>query len=197
MNACPPRARKWKVAQILGVALGLALPAFGASESQNSPGADLAAKAAFLLKLTKYADWPSQALPAGAEIVIGVLGDDPIGAALDQAVQNRTINNHRLVVTRSARIGDLRNAQLVFVSSAERDYLAQCCRVLESWGALTVADFEQAQPYVAVDLALEGSKVVFVTNLDAAGRSHVHISSKLLHLSKAVYANGLKEGDRK
>ena len=41
-----------------------------------------------------FVDWPAEAFPASsAPIVIGVVGADPFGWALDRMVQDKRINN--------------------------------------------------------------------------------------------------------
>src|SRR6185295_17077931 len=50
-------------------------------------------KAVFLFNFTQFVDWPAQSFAdARAPFVIGVLGRDPFGSALDEAVRGETVN---------------------------------------------------------------------------------------------------------
>ena len=46
-------------------------------------------KAAFLYNFAKFAEWP--ALPSGAPIVVCIVGDDAIAAALVETVRGQNI----------------------------------------------------------------------------------------------------------
>jgi hypothetical protein len=156
------------------------------SSGQGAPASEYEVKAAFLFNITKYADWPAQALPAGTNITIGIVGDDPFGPAIDRLIEGRRINDHGIVVRRAARLSELKDAQVVFISGSERARAPQISSVAESWNAITVGDTPQTEPFTAINFALERERIVFTVNLDAARRAGVRISSKLLHLAKAV-----------
>src|SRR5690348_11218885 len=62
-------------------------------------------KAVFLFNFTHFVEWPADAFPGpAAPFVIGVLGQDPFGSALDEAVRGETVNGHPLVVQRYSGI---------------------------------------------------------------------------------------------
>src|SRR5882757_4448493 len=47
-------------------------------------------KAAFLFNFAKFVEWPPQSFPdAGGPIVIGILGGNPFGDELENAIQGR------------------------------------------------------------------------------------------------------------
>src|ERR1051325_2122547 len=56
-------------------------------------------KAIFLFNFAQFVDWPPEAFPeARTPLVIGVLGEDPFGAYLDETVRGETVNNRSLLV---------------------------------------------------------------------------------------------------
>src|SRR5262249_42216003 len=58
-------------------------------------------KAAHLLSFAKFTEWPSGAFAdSEAPMAIGILGDDPFGAMLDDTVRNEVVRGHRLQVKR-------------------------------------------------------------------------------------------------
>src|SRR5580698_7115353 len=61
---------------------------------------EYAVKAAYLYNFTQFVRWPEGSLGDDSPFVIGVLGDDPFGDALDGAVQGKTSGNHPLKVKR-------------------------------------------------------------------------------------------------
>lgn len=160
------------------VALSNAVQAQSSSEYQ--------VKAAFLYNFAKFVDWPAEAF-AGSNgmLVIGVIGDDPFGGALDQAINGKTINGRPLVVRRLRWGQDLRSCHILFISSSERKHLQQIIQSLRGASVLTVGDMGQFnQAGGIINFILEASKVRFEINSRGAGQAQLRISSKLLALAK-------------
>ena len=116
-----PSARRTRLAQgartaLLGLGLGLlaALPV----SAQVSREYDV--KAAFLYNFITFTDWPAAAFSGpDSPYVIGVLGEDPFGAALDEIVKGEQIKGRPLVVRRFKRIEDVHHCHILFISSSE------------------------------------------------------------------------------
>lgn len=145
-------------------------------------------KAAFLYNFIQFVEWPPNAFPSSnAPLRIGILGDDPFGSALDEAIQNESVGNHRLVVVRSASIADLQDCQLIFVSRSEEGHLGQILSVIDSRPVLTVSDIDHfAQSGGDIGFFLSDSKVRFAINPASARQSGLRISSQLLTLGQIV-----------
>jgi hypothetical protein len=156
------------------------------SHAQSESVPEYHVKAAFLFNIAKYSEWPDRALAAGEPIKLGILGEDPFGHALDVLVKGRKVNDRRVVIRRAVQISELKDCHVIFISASERDRAPQICTHAESWHAVTVGDTSQVEPYVAINFSVEGSRIIFTANLDAATRAGVRISSKLLHLAKSV-----------
>lgn len=152
-------------------------------------------KAAFLFNFAQFVEWPSAAFAdASAPISIGVLGDDPFGPVLEQTVQGETINHRKLIIQRSQRVADLKGCHLVFISKSERARLPDIFDSLGSSSALTVSETENfARRGGIINFYLDGNKVRFEINADAAQRKGIKISSQLLKLGKVVGAERAKE----
>jgi hypothetical protein len=182
-----PHAIKRAPAQPLALLIVLLLKLCGLEALAESPAAaEYAVKAAFLFNIAKYVEWPAQALPPGAPIIIAILGDDPFGPDVDRLVEGRRVNDHTIVVRRAGRLTDLKTAHIVFISASERDRAPQINSVAEPWNAITVGDTTQTEPFTSINFGVERGRIVFTANLDAAKRAGVRVSSKLLHLAKSV-----------
>src|SRR5216117_2718948 len=65
-------------------------------------------KAAFLYHLANFVEWPAESFPAAeSPFVIGVLGQDPFGKALDEIVQNEVVKDRKLVVQRFRQLDEI------------------------------------------------------------------------------------------
>ncbi len=152
-------------------------------------------KAAFLFNFAQFVEWPAAAFAdASAPISIGVLGDDPFGPVLDQTVQGETINRRKLIVLRSQRLAGLKDCQLVFISKSEKSRLTDIFESLGSASVLTVSETENfARRGGMINFYLDGNKVRFEINSDAAQRKGIKISSQLLKLGKVISPERAKE----
>src|ERR1700683_2864469 len=89
----------------------------------------------------QFVTWPPSVFTNdGAPFYIGVLGDDPFGASLDQTVQGETVNHHKMIVQRLQRVEDCKDCQMVFVSRSEEKNLAVILAGLDSGPVLTVSE---------------------------------------------------------
>jgi hypothetical protein len=147
-------------------------------------------KAAFLVNFMQFVTWPDSAFTnADAPFCVGVLGDDPFGATLDQTVQGETVNHHRIVIQRARRVEDCKDCHLIFVSRSEEKNLPVIMAKLDSGPVLTVSETRDfARRGGIINFYLEGNKVRFEINPSAAQRDKLKISAQLLSLGKIVAA---------
>jgi ribosome-associated protein YbcJ (S4-like RNA binding protein) len=149
-------------------------------------------KAAFLFNFAEFVKWPPDSFAnPDAPFCIGILGDDPFGAALDETIQGEVINNHRMTVVRSQRIEDLEGCQMIFVSRSEEGHVVEILTELGSRPILTVSEVESfAQDGGDIDFYLSDGKVRFEINPESARRCGLKISSQLLSLGRVVKLAG-------
>ena len=156
-------------------------PAYAARQSS----VELAVKATFLTKFTSYLDWPARHLPAGAPIIICVIGSDPFGSALEQAVSGGSSGGHPLVLRRYTSAGDVDKCHIAYLGGSRRDVSA----ALTSAGStpvVTVTDSRNANLTGTIHFLLVGNSVKFDIDAYKASRAGVGISSKLLGLARKV-----------
>jgi hypothetical protein len=165
----------------------LSFTAFGLGRAQEQ-AKEYQLKAAFLFNFAQFVKWPPDSFSnADAPFCIGILGDDPFGAALEETIQGETIDNHRLTVVRAQRIEDLKNCQMIFVCRSKEDHVAEILSQLDSKPILTVSEVESfARNGGDIDFYLSGGKVRFEINPQSAQRCGLKISSQLLSLGKIV-----------
>jgi hypothetical protein len=165
---------------VLLLACGLAGAAAPVSEYQL--------KAVFLFNFAEFVEWPAAALPhAEAPFVIGVLGDDPFGATLDEVVRGETVNHHPLAVRRFRSIAEIRDCQILFITAAELTHLDAILVALKGRSVLTVTDADDPVPRgVVIALVRRDNRIRLRIDLEAARASNLTISSKLLRPAEIV-----------
>lgn len=150
-------------------------------------------KAAVLLNLAKFVEWPPDAFAKPeAPFVLGILGPDPFGKLLDGLAQNQTVQGRRLVVQRFASVGEAAGCRLLFISRSERPKLVALLNALRDTPVLTVSEADQfAEQGGMVNLVMKDEMVRFEINLAAAENRGLKISSKVLKYARVV---GAKSG---
>jgi hypothetical protein len=139
-------------------------------------------EAVFLFYFSQFVDWPPGAFAdPSAPIVIGVLGDDPFGGALDQAVANERVNGRSVVVRRLKSVADTAGCHILYISSSESPQLAQILSALRGRDVLTVSDLDHfVQSGGMIRFVLIDQHVRLVINPQAAQSAGLKLSSKLL-----------------
>lgn len=151
---------------------------------------EYAVKAAFLYNFTKFVEWPASAFPdERSQFKVCVLGDDPFGKGLD-AIGDESVAGRRISLLRTGEIREPEGCQILFISRSERDRLPQVLESLRQAPVLTVGDTGGFLDHGGIiNFILEGGKVRFEINQEAAERAGIKISSKLLRLATRVKGN--------
>lgn len=145
-------------------------------------------KAVFLFNLVQFVQWPAEAFATPeSPIEIGVLGENPFGTALDDAVRGETAKNRRIVVRYARRLETLRTCQVLFIARSERGHIADIMSEIGAKPVLIVSDVPGfAEQGGLVEFYLEGNRVRFAVNLAAARAHGLKPSSQLLSLARIV-----------
>jgi len=145
-------------------------------------------KAIFLYNFTQFVDWPSTAFPEkNSPLIIGVLGKDPFGDYLDEAVKNEKIGEHPLVVNRFDNVDDVTACHILFVNVGEKNAVRDALHKLAGRAVLTVGDTDHfIRDGGMVRFVPDNNKIRIQINLEAARETGLLISSKLLRLAEIV-----------
>ena len=143
-------------------------------------------KAAFLYNFARFVEWPFESFQRSNEpLTICVLGIDPFGSSLDDTVAGRAIEGRSLAVRRISSIRQIAGCHVLFVSSAESKRSPPALAEIRTPGVLTVGDSGAPEmDGLIINFRLEGGKVRFAINLEAADRGRLRISSRLLSLAR-------------
>ena len=147
-------------------------------------------KAVFLLNFAQFTDWPTTAFAAPAALfVIGILGSDPFGHWLDEAVAAEFVNGRKVVVERYRRVEELQSCQILFITESKLRELPKIMAVLRGKSVLTVSDVDtKLSGNVSVRFVTDNNKIRFKINTDAVKAANLIMSSKLLRVAELVSA---------
>lgn len=149
--------------------------------SSANEGLEYQVKAAFLFNFLKFVEWPNAT--GDSPWVIGVLGRDPFGGALDEIVRDKVVNGHPVVVRHYLRAAEVKDCNILFIGKAD----AERAGVPVQPGLLTVGESNGfLKSGGIISFYLEDNRVHFEVQPAAARSSGLRISSQLLKLGRVL-----------
>jgi hypothetical protein len=145
-------------------------------------------KAVFLYSFAKFVEWPPLAFSSpAATMTICILGDDPFGSFLDNAVRGKTAGDRPLAVHRVTDLRGTGECQILFIAASERNRMPILLASVTNPGLLTVGDTAEftAQGGV-IGLQRDGDRIRLLVNLPAAEKAKLRISSRVLSLATLI-----------
>jgi hypothetical protein len=171
--------------------LGLA-PALLCAQAQRVEAPEATVKAAFLFKFASYVEWPPAAFASPeAPFVFATIGADEVGAELAKLAPGRTIGTHPVVVKRVKEGESLRGVQAVFVGRAAPDRPGLIAKAAQLPGLLVVTESDRGlETGSSINFVMADERVGFEVSLDAADKSGLRISSRMLTVARRVMQKG-------
>jgi hypothetical protein len=189
MPVRPPRTPRsrgpWRLLASCCIGYLFVLAAWSApspSTDESQPHPEQGVKAAFLYKFLSYVEWPQGTFADPASpFVIGVLGADDIFEPLRELVDGRTVAERPIQVRKLRPGAALDGLHMLFVGRAESSRVAQLVPAAQRRHVLLVTDYESAlDDGSVINLIVIDNRVRFEVSLDAADRSALKLSSRML-----------------
>jgi hypothetical protein len=143
-------------------------------------------KSVLLFHLSHYVEWPAGTNTQ--EFVIGILGPDPFGTALDQVVKGNSVNGRSIRVMRLTQAGQAKDCAIVYVSAQSRDSLRRLFDVTKNSPTLVVGEtgeFMDRGGMIRFRQTPE-RKIRLQVNLTRVRERGLNVSAQLLRVSDVV-----------
>ncbi len=149
---------------------------------------EYAIKSAFLYNFAQFISWPASAFTnASAPVVFGIIGDDPFGEQLREALSGETVNGRPIELRHYTANSDLSGCHLLFVARSDSGRIESMLREATRRNILTVGE---ANGFIArggmINFVLINQKVRFEINAKALDAAGLKASSKLLAVAVKV-----------
>ncbi len=157
-----------------------ALSADGTNEDQL--------KAAYLYNFAKFVEWPPNRFEGDTSpIRFGIIGDERFLGVLDGIVDGRSVGGREIELSSYRSVSQAEDCHLLFLGAARSDERDELLDFFKGAAVLTVGETDGfTERGGMVKFYLEGNKVRFEINEDAARGEGVKISSRLLKLARIV-----------
>jgi hypothetical protein len=155
----------------------------------QSPSKEYQLKAVLLWRLAQYTEWPADAFKtADAPIVIGVIGENRFGDALQLAVRDEKAHGRPLEVRYYKSDEQPDDCHLLFISDSEQYRLRSLLARLRDKNILTVSDIETfaRNDNGMIRFAMEQNRVNLIVNLEAVTAARLVLDARLLRMAEIV-----------
>lgn len=177
------RLRAASLAAWLALAAALAAAPSAPAVAQSL---ETSVKANYLARFAAFVQWPPGSGPAaGSPLMICVVGDDPFGRQLDQALEGQSVNGHRIAARRLARLESGSGCHIAYLAGSSAQTVAAGLAAAGR-GVLTVTDEARGTERGAIHFVLFQTRVRFHVDAGQASRRGLTISSRLLTLALSV-----------
>jgi hypothetical protein len=155
-------------------------------QAQNKAIQEYKVKAVFLYNFTQFIDWPSSAFNSPEEpFVIGIIGEDPFGPYLEEAVAGEKIGLHPIVVRHYTNLKDVGNCHILYINSKDEDWVEKILSSVSQKNILTVSDAPNFNRLGGIlRFFTEDNKIRLQINVERSKAVQLNISSKLLSVAK-------------
>lgn len=144
---------------------------------------EYAVKAAYLAKFPFYVEWPPTAFNGPTSpLVLCIVGDDPFGSTIDEAVAGQQVQGRTIAVRRLKSATRDSGCHIAYVGSDARG------ESLRGGSVLVVSDSPNGSG--VINFVLRDNKVRFTVDDEAAFQNGLAISSKLLSVALSVRPRG-------
>jgi hypothetical protein len=147
---------------------------------------EYALKSAFLYNFCRFIDWSDSAFASPNEpLIIGIVGDDPFGPLLNEAVKGKKYHNRPIRIDHFRAPGDIRRCHLLFVSHANAGRLDPILAAVAGKSVLTVGETEDfLNRGGMITLGAEQNRVRLRISAPALRSANLVVSSKLLRVAE-------------
>ena len=152
-------------------------------------------KAVFIFNFTHFVDWPASSFTSSdSPFIIGIIGKDPFGNYLEEAVANEKVGSHPIVVHHFSDLSEVTNCQILYINYIEPVLVKSILNTTSEKNILTVNDALNFPRWGGIiGFFTENDKIRLQVNVSAAKKAQLAISSKLLHVARIVESTGDKK----
>jgi hypothetical protein len=157
---------------------------------------EYAVKATFLYKFASFVEWPPGAFEqSSSPFHLCVVGADPFGGKIQEAVAGQSVGSHPIVLRQLARAEPRSGCHAMFVpgtasgTASGSQTAAETLNAVSGTPTLTVTDSAFGTPPGIIHFVIVDDRVSFDIDNVAAARNGLVISSKLLELAHQVHTS--------
>jgi hypothetical protein len=170
------------------LAIVISLIAFAASFAAGArlEPSEYGLKSVFLYQFCRFMEWPSSAFSSPNDpLIIGVVGEDPFGSLLREAVAGETYHGRPIRIEHYRNPREIKRCHLLFVSRSEMEEMAEILSRVSGKNVITVGETDGFLEHGGmIALTADHDRVRLQVNASNLRAANVDVSSKLLRVAE-------------
>jgi len=156
------------------------------AQAQNKPVPEYQVKAVFLYNFTQFVDWPQDAFESPeAPLVIGVVGGDPFGVYLSDAIISENAGTHPIIVRYFHDKDNIPDCHVLYINTKSPERVKSILHEISGRSILSVNELPGFTRWGGtVRFFNENNRIRLQVNVNAAKAARLTISSKLLNVAQ-------------
>jgi hypothetical protein len=152
---------------------------------QAAPANEYALKSVFLYNFCHFIEWPESAFASPNEpLIIGVVGDDPFGSLLKEAIEGETYHGRPIQIEHFRSPREIKHCHLLFVGRSEAARMDAILAAVAGKSVVTVGETEDFLEHGGmIALPAERNRIRLRINPTALRAASLEVSSKLLRVA--------------
>jgi hypothetical protein len=157
--------------------------------AQSAVPSESKIKAVFLYNFTRFIDWPGNAFTSTDNTFkIGIVGTDPFGDYLEEAVRNESVSGKPIVIERFRNVKDIKDCQILYINSKDHKEIRNIIETVKQKKILTVCANPEFMKWGGmIRIYSDDNKIRMQINDAAARNEDIKISAKRLTVAEVYY----------
>ena len=188
MSCSRPRTMRGVIRCLVLSIIAISFGAIASPALAQAPANEAQVKAAFVYNFLKFIEWPSNTFVGPQDsLIVGIIGGGTTANATARLLAGKLVSG-RPIGIRRLEAGDAIGAfHAIFIGELEPRSAERALNAVEADAILSIGeDPGFVHRGGIIGLLVEGQRVRFEINADAAERASLKISSKLLALARIV-----------
>jgi len=163
-----------------------AVLASGAEPAQSQAKSEYALKAVFLYNFCRFIEWPKSEFASSTDpIIIAVIGEDPFGRLLEEAVHGETLRGRSIQIQRYRNPDSIGHCHLLFISQSETRRMDAILAAVAGKSVVTVGETDAFLDQGGmIALTAERNRIGLHINPSLLRAANLDVSSKLLRVAQ-------------
>ncbi|MCK4663806.1 MAG: YfiR family protein [Bacteroidales bacterium] len=152
-------------------------------------------KSAYIFNFTKFVQWSESSFNSpNSPYIIGIYKNTSFGLVLKKTIEDRTVHGRKFIIKYINSPESIENCHILFLSRISKSELLMVLEHVNQFDILTVGNNIDnfCESGGIINFTKQYSRYRFEINNDAALKSKISISSKLLVLAKIISEDEIK-----
>ena len=175
-----------KPRNLAGCAVAAALFVSSVGDAAALEPSEYGLKSVFLYQFCRFMEWPQTAFSSPNDpLVIGVVGDNPFGGLLREAVEGETYHGRPIRIEHYRTPRDIKRCHILFVSRSLVDQMNEVLAEVAGKNVVTVGETDGFLDHGGmIALTADRNRVHLRVNASSLRAANVDVSSKLLRVAE-------------